>query len=175
VTAPSSGAAEPLWPRLDVVIAHLREQGFVVEEGRCLREQHKDASASAAERASELMSAFLRDDIDAVFPPWGGELAIELLELMDFGALSATRPKWLLGFSDLSTLMLPLRLLAGWASAHGPNLMDLSPTQWDELTVSTLTPLLAAPGTRVEQRSSTLYRGKEWTDFAVDPRAAKPR
>jgi hypothetical protein len=47
VTAPSSGVAPPLHPRLDLMLAHLRSQGFRVEEGRCLRDERGDASALA--------------------------------------------------------------------------------------------------------------------------------
>ena len=63
--------------RLDHVLNTLRARGWVVEEGRCLRQQHQSASAPVAERAAEWMGALLRDDIDAILPPWGGELAIE--------------------------------------------------------------------------------------------------
>jgi muramoyltetrapeptide carboxypeptidase len=129
VTAPSSGVPAPLHARLDLVIAHLRAQGYRVIEGACLRAEHKDASAPAAERAAELMRFLSDPTVAAVLPPWGGELATELLDRLDFEALRGLPPKWLLGFSDLSTLQLPLALCSGWSSAHGANLMDLVPTQ----------------------------------------------
>jgi muramoyltetrapeptide carboxypeptidase LdcA involved in peptidoglycan recycling len=98
---------------------------------------------------------FLSDPaVGAIMPPWGGELAIELLDLIDFAALSFMLPKWLLGYSDLSTLQLPLTLVSGWATAHGPNLMDLAPTQTDPLTTSTLRVLSANFSTPVEQHAS---------------------
>lgn len=171
VTAPSSGVAEPLWPRLDLVLGHLREQGFEVEEGTLLRGETVGASGPARARAGELMNALLRADIDGIFPPWGGELAIELLDLLDWDAIARARPKWFVGFSDLSTLMLPLLLRSGWASAHGPNLMDRCPAQSDVLTVASLELLRAAPGQSVEQRSSSLWQ-QRWTDFKVDPASA---
>ena len=87
ITAPSSGVAPALHARLDLTLQHLRQQGFVVEEGRCLRQEARSASAPAAERAAELMQALLRDDVAAIIPPWGGELAIELLDRLDWAAL----------------------------------------------------------------------------------------
>lgn len=110
VTAPSSGVLPALHPRLNLVIAHLRAQGFGVEEGLCLRDEKLSASAPATQRAAELMQLLLRDDVDAIFPPWGGELAIELLDLLDWNALKSAKPKWLIGYSDTSTLMLALTL-----------------------------------------------------------------
>ncbi len=166
VTAPSSGVSGPALARLDLVLEHLRDRGYRVIEGNCLRTEHKNASAPSHERAAEF-NRFLKDpNVSAIFPPWGGELASELLDQIDFEGLRLSTPKWLLGFSDISTLQLPLTLMSGWATAHGPNLMDLAPTQTDTLTAGALAVLeqgLVAP---VEQRSSEKYQTK-WTDFAI--------
>ena len=39
----------------------------------------------------------------AVVPPWGGELAIDLLDQLDWDALAAAEPTWLVGWSDICT------------------------------------------------------------------------
>jgi muramoyltetrapeptide carboxypeptidase LdcA involved in peptidoglycan recycling len=171
LTAPSSGVVEPLWRRLDLVTAHLRGLGFRVIEGDCLRSQVQDASAPAEARAAELQAFLLREDVAAVIPPWGGERAIELIPRLDWAALAEAEPKWFLGFSDLSTLMLPLLLVAGWGSAHGPNGMDLSPSQTDPLMRDVLKVLATPAGEPVTQRGSARYQ-VQWTDFADDPAAA---
>lgn len=80
----------------------------------------------------------------AVIPPWGGEFAIEVLGRLDFDRLREASPKWFSGCSDLSTIQVPLLLRAGWASLHGPNLMQL----WDpaldwQLDRATLSQFLA--------------------------------
>jgi muramoyltetrapeptide carboxypeptidase LdcA involved in peptidoglycan recycling len=93
------------------------------------------------------MEVMFDPEIAAVIPPWGGELAVEVLEFLDFERLAAAAPKWFSGFSDLSTVQVPLLLRAGWASLHGPNLMQL----WD--------PALDA----VSARIFDLWRGPgEW-------------
>jgi muramoyltetrapeptide carboxypeptidase LdcA involved in peptidoglycan recycling len=159
LAAPSSGVDRSTWPRLELVVDSLHARGLIVEEGSCLRREYKGASAPAQERAHELMTALLRDDIDAVMPPWGGRLAIEILHLLDWNQLQHTRPKWFSGFSDLSTLMLPLRLLAGWASAHGPNAMELVSSQSEP--VQKLFEVLFAPhGASVEQRASQAWQNR---------------
>ena len=168
VTAPSSGVEPALHKRLDLCLGQLRAQGFAVEEGQCLLNEQRSASASADRRAAELMHFLQRDDIDAVIPPWGGELACEILDRLDWRALEQAKPKWLLGYSDTSTWLLPITLRLGWATAHGPCLMDLLPGQSDALT-SGVMPALATPiGGRIVQRSSSLWQLK-WTDFAVQP------
>ena len=168
VMAPSSGVEPVLHPRLDLVLSNLRSQGFRVEEGRCLRQQINSASASAAERAAELMQQLLRDDVAALIPPWGGELAIELLDRMDWPALAGARPKWILGFSDSSTWMLAISLRLGWATAHGCGLMDLVPGQQDPLTRATLSALSTPAGGSLTQRQSERWQ-RQWGDFAKEP------
>jgi muramoyltetrapeptide carboxypeptidase LdcA involved in peptidoglycan recycling len=169
VTAPSSGVQPSLHLRLDLVLHHLRGQGFVVEEGRCLRSQHLGASAAADERAAESMATLLREDVSAVFPPWGGELAIELLPRLDWAALARAKPKWLIGYSDTSTLQVPLTLRLGWPTAHGPCLMDLAPTQTDALTTQALAHLATPAGGTFVQRQSPQWQLKQSASFADQP------
>jgi len=170
ITAPSSGVAPGAFARLDLVLDHWRARGFRVVEGECLRRQHQDQSAPAAERAAELMHFLTDPAVAAVLPPWGGERAIELLPRLDFDALRALPPKWLLAFSDISTLQMPLALCAGWASAHGSNLMDLAPRQTDPL-VNGVFELLGHDGaTAIEQHASARYQ-VQWIPFETDATA----
>jgi muramoyltetrapeptide carboxypeptidase len=160
VTAPSSGVSGPALVRLDIVLNHLRSLGYRIVEGNCLRQEVKDASAPRGQRAQELMQFLLDPAVSAIFPPWGGELASELLELLDFDTLKSVKPKWLLGYSDISTLQMPLTLLSGWATAHGSNLMDLAPSQTDSLTTSVMNILGADFGESVRQESSSYFQSK---------------
>lgn len=75
----------------------MRNKGFGIVEGACLRAQYKDSSAPLDHRAAELNRFLLDPTIVAILPPWGGELASELLELIDFETLRSVEPKWLLG------------------------------------------------------------------------------
>ena len=170
VTAPSNGTARALHPRLDLVLRHMRDLGFRVVEGDCLRQSTNHVSAPRAARATELMEFLLRDDIDAVFPPWGGEFLIELLPLLDFDALRAAAPTWVLGFSDVSTLAFALTLRTGIASAHCANLMELVPRQTARLTRETLGLLSSPVGATFEQQSSDRWQSK-FVDFKIDPAA----
>ena len=168
VTAPSSGVPPALHARLDLALEHIRAQGFRVEEGVCLRDEVQSASACAETRAAELMRLLLRPDVAAIIPPWGGELAIELLDRMDFDALRSAPQKWVMGYSDTSTWLLPLTLRSGWATAHGPCLMDLVAGQNDALTATAMSALATPAGGVIEQRASSHWQSK-WTDFALVP------
>ena len=73
ITAPSSGITTNGHAQLDMAIHHLRELGYQVVEGNCLRKNLKGARASAEERATELMR-FLTDSLHEIR---GGSLSVE--------------------------------------------------------------------------------------------------
>lgn len=123
VTSPSSGVPESLHERLEVALESVRAAGFEIEMGTCM-DGSGVVSAPAADRAHEFQRMLLDPSIRAVVPPWGGELAIDLLDLLDWSAIADAEPTWLVGFSDMSTLLTPLTLLTGWATVHGQNLLE---------------------------------------------------
>lgn len=168
VTAPSSGVPRALWSRLDAAIAHLRGRGFEVLEGVCLRDDvDHHVSASREARADELMALLVDPDVAAVVPPWGGETGIDVLPYLDFELLAECDPCWYVGFSDVTTTMLPLTLRSGWATLHGSNLMDTpyapAPGLLHWLDVAT------AEGRELTQTAATHRRADGWDDYEADP------
>lgn len=132
VTSPSSGASGPLQARIDVAVRTVRNAGFEVRMGACMNGDGH-VSAPAQSRAAELQSMLLDPEVRAIVPPWGGDTAIDLIDLLDWDAVGAADPTWMVGFSDLATLITPLTLMTGWASIHGQNLMDTPYRQPDGL------------------------------------------
>lgn len=171
VTSPSSGVDQALSARLNVAIDVLRGRGFEVVVGECMSGDGH-VSAPAAERAAELMAMLTDPSIAAVIPPWGGELAIDLLPLLDFEKLRAAAPTWLVGFSDISTLLVPFTLLTGVASVHGNNLMD-TPYQPPAGLLSWLDIVTSPAGSELSQTPPGRYRATGWVDYAVDPTASE--
>lgn len=168
VSAFSSGVPLDWQPRLALAVATLQARGFEVWEGQTVRGQWRGASAPAAVRAAELEALLLDPGVAAVIPPWGGELACDVLDWLDWEALRAAPAKWVVGFSDVSTLQLPLLLRAGWASVHGPNMMQWVPAQQDPLT-SALWPLLA--GQLPLRQSSSTHHERAALDARLHPEA----
>lgn len=158
ITAFSSGVPSEIHKRLDLVLDHLRSRGYEVVEGSCLRSDEFHVSADKYARAQELEAFLLDDSIDAVIPPWGGELAIELLPLLDFSKISKAKPKWVFGYSDVTTITAPLAIKCGWVTAHCSNLMDLVANQTDPITSQTLDRLSLAHAETFTQFSSGKYQ-----------------
>ena len=87
VTSPSSGVEGAEAVRIDFAIAWLRHRGYEVVVGECMGDE-KVVSAPKEQRAAEL-TAMLRDpSVRAIVPPWGGELAIDLLDQLDWDELA---------------------------------------------------------------------------------------
>lgn len=168
ITAPSSGVNPINHHRLDLALNNLRQFGYEPVEGQCLRANFKHVSAAKELRAAEFMEFFLDESIAAIFPPWGGEFLIDILPLLDFEKLKLAKPKWTVGYSDTSCLLLALTTRLDIATLHGTNLMDSIPDQQDLLSRSVFEVLAAQSGDIVNQSASLLFQ-EQWTDFAESP------
>jgi len=156
ISAFSAGVPTACHDRLDIVLQSLRDRGFDVIEGENVR-INVHAQVSAQTRADELMTFLTDDSVDAVFPPWGGELAMQILPLLDFEKLAHVKPKWIIGFSDVSTIMIAITTKLGWATVHTANLMQLHPKQEDALTSKVLAHLTLRESDAFTQCSSKKY------------------
>lgn len=158
VTAPSSGVPAELHHLLQLSCERMRQKGYQVIGGDTAWQQHKAKSAPAVVRAREFQSMMADDSIHLIFPPWGGELCIEILEHIDFETL---KDKWILGYSDTSVILLAITLKTGLATAHGTNLIDLRGEYSDETTSMWESLLSKKSGESALQHSSQLFQ-KEW-------------
>jgi muramoyltetrapeptide carboxypeptidase len=165
VTSPSAGASGDAATRIEFCVAWLRERGYEVEVGECM-DGSGLTSAPAGQRAAELTRMLADPAIACVVPPWGGETAIDLVDLLDWDLLAASEPTWLVGFSDLTTVMVPITTRLGWATVHGDNLADTPYAAPDGLLH--WLDLVSGPGPFV-QRDSGLVA--DWWRFEEDPRA----
>jgi muramoyltetrapeptide carboxypeptidase len=122
VTSPSMGVPPRDRARLEHAVEEVRHRGYQVVMGACM-DGASHISAPAGDRAAELMTMLADPSIRAVVPPRGGETAIDLLPLLDWDAIAA-EPTWFVGFSDISTLLMPMTLRSGIATLHSNNLMN---------------------------------------------------
>lgn len=167
VTSPSSGVPQDLRARLDAGIRTVESRGYEVVVGNCM-DGEGHVSAPAKERAAELMAMLTDPDIRAVVPPWGGETAIDLIPLLDWDRIRAAEPTWVVGFSDMSTIITPLTLMTGTATIHGNNLMD-TPYRAPEGLATWLDIVAAPPGHEFTQTPPNRYRAKGWDDYQNRP------
>jgi len=132
VCAPSSGVPENLYERLDNVARNVEALGYNVVETQSLRHNHKCVSADAQTRAAEFLALYENPDVAAIIPPWGGEFLMDMLPHLDFERLAALPPKWVCGYSDITTLTFPMTVMADVATVHGSIFMNMGYTRIHE-------------------------------------------
>lgn len=170
VTSPSAGVAGDGARRIDFCVDWLRRRGYDVVVGECM-DGERWVSAPKRQRAEELTAMLTDPSIRAVVPPWGGAgTALDLLDQLDYEAIAAADPTWVVGYSDSATWMVPLTLRTGLATLHGDNLADTPYAAPDGL-VHWLD--LAAATGPVTQRDSG--RVMDWVRFSEDATATRWR
>jgi muramoyltetrapeptide carboxypeptidase len=119
IVSPSFGAAGR-WPhRMERATKYLESLGLWLKVMPNAARQEGWVSASGADRAADIHSAFEDEEVSVVIASIGGNHSNQLLPHLDFD-LIRTHPKWLQGYSDITVLHWALLQHAGIATLHGP-------------------------------------------------------
>jgi muramoyltetrapeptide carboxypeptidase len=98
----------------------LIEKGFKIKEGKYIRKHVGYFTSTDAQRAEEFMELIDDSSIDAIFFTRGGWGSARLLDLLDYDIIQKN-PKIILGFSDISSLLIAITHKTGLITFHGPN------------------------------------------------------
>lgn len=120
--------------RLEAGVAVLSSWGLQPREGRHARAVHGHLAGTDAQRAADLNAAFRDPEVRAVWAARGGYGLTRLLDRLDWAAL-AHDPKLLIGFSDVTALLIAARRRIGLAGLHGQfvarlHLLDPPARRW---------------------------------------------
>ncbi len=122
------GIAAPASPfdqqAFDRGVRVLESMGYRVKIPENLFMKHGYLSGPDRERASQLMKLFEDESVRAVFCARGGFGSMRLLPLLDFETICA-QPKILLGFSDITVLLVAIYNRCGMVTFHGPMVTTL--------------------------------------------------
>lgn len=72
-------------------------------------------------RSKEFMELYKNPKVKAIIFLEGGDFACEILDYIDFNEISNLKPKWIMGYSDCTTLVLTLTTICDIATIYGPN------------------------------------------------------
>ncbi|WP_346855553.1 LD-carboxypeptidase [uncultured Draconibacterium sp.] len=95
----------------------LEKQGYKVELGEHVFAQHFQFAGTDEQRLNDLQEALDDPDCDAIICSRGGYGTVRIVNKLDFTTF-AQKPKWLVGFSDITILHSCFHNL-GFASIHG--------------------------------------------------------
>lgn len=110
---------------LDAGIAALESRGFRVVAAPHVRDRAGHHAGTPAARASDFLCFYADPQIDVLWCARGGSSACRLWPLLDWDALAALPPKMVIGYSDTTSLLVPLNQRVGTVALHGPLVFEL--------------------------------------------------
>jgi len=112
--------------------AWLQEEGYTVQVPASLFDVSGGFAGSLLQRTQRLQELLDAETVDAIWFVRGGYGTQALLPHLDFSRY-LRRPKWLIGYSDLTSL-LNYSVKLGICSVHGPVFREYSPARWQDFT-----------------------------------------
>ncbi len=110
---------------LDSGVAALKSRGFTIVEAPHVRARVGHHAGLPADRAADFSRFYTDPEIDVVWCARGGSSACRLWPLLDWNELAALPPKMVIGYSDTTSLLLPLTQRVGTVALHGPLVFEL--------------------------------------------------
>ena len=122
VTAPSAGLnKESDYIKLNNVEKNFKKLGYRYIETESVRKCENGRSTNAKNRAKEFMGLWQNEEVEAIIMATGGDFLFEILEYLDFDKIKKQEPKWIQGYSDISTLTFIITTMLDIATIYGPN------------------------------------------------------
>lgn len=115
---------------IDIVAESLAALGFKTRRGASLLARRGYFAGTDEQRAADLNAMFADPAVRAIHCVRGGWGSARLLPLLDWKTIERN-PKILLGYSDITTLLLALHAKTGLATFHGP----VGASQWNPFNV----------------------------------------
>lgn len=115
----------------------LEQLGFHVKEGQYIRERYGNLAGTDEQRLEDLHRMFSDSSVQGILCIRGGSGASRLLDRIDYD-LIRTHPKVLLGYSDITALIMALYTKTGLVTFHGP----VGTSSWSNYVAQTFTDIL---------------------------------
>lgn len=137
----------------DHVAETIQQLGYEVKEGKHARDKFGYFAGTDKQRAADVNAMFADDSVDAIMPFRGGWGSSRILDYLDY-ELIQSHPKILVGFSDITALLLAIYAKTGLVTFHGP----VAKSIWTEYTIDHFKEVLSSldPGP-ISARKSKQY------------------
>ena len=105
ICAPSGGITKPeKIQELEEAEKQLKEMGYRIIETKSVRKEKKGRSNTAKKRAEEFMELLKNKEVKLIIFATGGDYLMEMLDYLDLEEIKKLEPKWMQGYSDITTL-----------------------------------------------------------------------
>ena len=123
----------------------LKSLGYRVTEGKNLYRRTQYLAGTDRERADDINRAFSDPDVDAIFTLTGGYGTMRTLPYLDYEMIR-DNPKVIIGYSDITGLLLGLYARTGLVGFHGP----VASSTFSEYTLAEYKKVVVNPSPTVE-------------------------
>lgn len=132
-TVAISSPAGAVWDeaQIETFTNILKGLGFNVIHGKTLKEKFGYFAGTDDLRANELNELFANKNVKGIFCMKGGWGCARLLDKLDYSIIEKN-PKVLIGFSDITTLLIAITAKTGLITFHGP----VGNSGWNDFTRS---------------------------------------
>jgi len=114
--------ASPLFEANETLISvkeKIGQLGFLPKPGRHIFKKNGFSAGTVAERVDDLQAMFTDPQVKAIMAIRGGYSSLQLLPHLDYDLIAAN-PKILIGYSDITSLLLGISTRTGLVTFHGP-------------------------------------------------------
>lgn len=127
-----SSPAGAVWDEAQIgkFISILISLGFKVKTGETLKQKYGYFAGTDEFRASEINKFFLDNEVKAIICMKGGWGCARILDLLNFEMIK-NNPKIIMGFSDITSLLIAISSKTGLVTFHGP----VGNSGWNDFTV----------------------------------------
>jgi len=120
--------------QIETFTAILKSFGFNVIQGKTLTEKFGYFAGTDEMRANEINGFFADKNVKGIFCMKGGWGCARILDKIDYSSIEKN-PKVLIGFSDITALLIAITTKTGLITFHGP----VGNSGWNEFTKSVFT------------------------------------
>ena len=127
-----SAPAGAVWDdvQIEKFVSIMENSGFQVKRGQTLKEKFGYFAGTDEFRASEIDKFFLDKSVNAIFCMKGGWGCAKILDKLNFEVIK-NNPKVIMGFSDITSLLIAINAKTGIATYHGP----VGNSGWNDFTI----------------------------------------
>lgn len=119
IITPSYPAPSSFPKRYERGLNQLKTMGFKIREGKCTHKEESYRSGSIKERADEINELLYDPEVKAIISTIGGNNSNSLLPYIDYEHLKQ-HPKIIMGYSDVTALLLACYEKTGVTTFYGP-------------------------------------------------------
>ncbi len=141
-TVAISSPAGAVWDenQIEIFANILKGIGFKVVLGKTLKEKFGYFSGTDEFRANEINELFANKSIKGIFCMKGGWGCARILDKIDYNIIQKN-PKVLIGFSDITSLLIAINAKTGLITFHGP----VGNSGWNDFTKSVFNNVVMLP------------------------------